>query len=715
MSCVLTCGAAGADSVGRNTYRKAAQNGQLPLITPDSDWVAPTELPDLRGRKLIAIDSETKDDGLAAGSGAGWAFGQGHIAGVCLAATGYRGYIPIRHPDTPECFASATVGRWYKDHIAAGVRFVMHKAIYDCGWFRAEWDAAPPDLLDDTMIMQYELDENRLEYSLDSVCRDLSIPGKDEHLLREAAATILGAETESQIKSSLHLLPARYVGPYGEQDAAATLRAYELLSPRIMEEDLTDAYQLEMDLLPLILEMRRRGIRIDEEYADSLRGEFRVKKEAALKELGQHIGLRRAVTVKEINSNSWKRDQFDREKIKYPFTAGTAKSPPAASFESDWMEKVDHWLPRLVVAASKYEAAGEKFIGNYIQGYTHRGRVHAEIHQTKGEDGGTSTTRMAYSDPPLQQMPSRDPDIGPALRRCFLPEAGEVWAAPDFSQQEFRLITHFAYLCKVAGADEPVKIYRDDPNADFHDIVVQLTGLIRNEAKDTNFAKAYRAGVPKFASMIGRSEEEARAIYAQYDEKMPFVSRLAEFCDGRAQKNGYLKLIAIGNGSGARAHFDKWEAKWVSKEERARGYREHWKMDPCSKEEALSRTRMKGHPWFGGRVKRAFTYKAMNKLIQGSAAQQTKIAMRNMWREKIVPLIQMHDEFGISCGEERKGQRAAEIMRDAVRLVVPVKVDLEYGRSFGEAKVLKDPRTKAVTYGATWDEAWAAVQARAAA
>lgn len=701
--------------MGSKTYQRAAAAGQMPLLVPASDWVAPRELPDLRQRKIVAIDSETKDDGLAAGSGAGWAFGAGYIAGICLAAEDYGAYVPLRHPDTPECFDSATVGRWYRDHCAAGVRFVMHKAIYDCGWFRAEWGASPPELLDDTMIMQYVLDENRLEYGLDSVCRDLGIPGKDDFLLREAAAAYFGAVTEDQIKSQLWKLPARYVGPYGEQDAAVTLRARALLWPKIQEEGTEDAYQLEMDLVPLILEMRARGIRVDEDYAQRLREQFGSTRDQYLRELGHKIGHGRAVTIKEINSNSWKRGMFDREGIKYPFTAGTRDKAPAASFEADWMEKVDHWLPQLLVRATQFDSAGEKFVGNYIQNYTHRGRIHAEIHQTKGEDGGTATTRLAYSDPPLQQIPSRHPDIGPAIRRCFLPEVGEVWGAADYSQQEYRLIAHFAYACRVAGAEDPVKIYREDPKADFHNIVVELTGLPRPTAKDTNFAKAYRAGVPKFASMIGKSVEEAQAIYDQYDQRMPFVSRLAEFCDTRAQQRGYLKLISIGNGGGARAHFGRWEAKWVPKDERARGYKEGYPMGPTTREDALLRTKTKGHPWCGARLKRAMTYKSLNRLVQGSAAQQTKIAMRAMWREKIVPMLQMHDDLNISCADERLGRRVAEIMRDAVRLVVPTAVDLEYGRSWGEAAVVKDSATRAVLYGATWDEAWAAVQGRAAA
>lgn len=632
---------------------------QLPLLTPDSNWKRPAELPDLRGRPIIATDTETKDDGLASGRGAGWAYRSGHIIGLSMAAEDIAVYAPIRHPEG-DCFEPDQVERWYNDHVKSGVRMVFHNAGYDLGWTGTEWGSPPPENLEDSMAMAYILDENRLTYNLDDVSKWRGVAGKDETLLKEAAHCY-GVSP----KAGLHLLPARYVGPYAEQDCRASLSCALNMLPLIKEQDLEAAYRLEVDLIPMAVEMRRRGIKIDTKAAVKLRAKFKDIREQALSDLGHKLG--RSVEFKQINSNAFLTKLFDEQQIPYPRTPGTSKFPQGQpSFEADWMSKREHWLPKLVLRARKYQDAGEKFIGNYIQGFTHMGRIHAEIHTHKDDAGGTVTSRLSYSDPPLQQMPSRDPEIGPLIRELFLPEDGEYWYAPDYSQQEYRLIVHFANVCGIAGVGEAVRIYNEDPDADFHNIVVELTGLIRRDAKDANFAKAFGAGVGKFALMIDKSMEDAARIYSIYDDKLPFVKRMAEFCQGRADKRGYLRLI-----DGMRAHFDSWEPRWRPKGEMY--------VAPMGLEAARLQ-------WPDRPLRRAFTHKAMNRLIQGSAARQTKLAMREAWRAKLVPLIQMHDELDFSMGSEADGLRVMEMMRDIIKLTVPVKVDPDYGINWGRAK-----------------------------
>jgi DNA polymerase I-like protein with 3'-5' exonuclease and polymerase domains len=168
---------------------------------------------------------------------------------------------------------------------------------------------------------------------------------------------------------------------------------------------------------------------------------------------------------------------------------------------------------------------------------------------------------------------------------------------------------------------------------------------------------------------------------SQYDEKMPFVSRLSEFCQSRAEKRGFLRLI-----DGARVRFDRWEPRYLSKQQRDRGYREHLPMAPAYREEAQKRVDDPKHPWYREILRRAFCHKGMNWLIQGSAARQTKLAMRECWRMKILPLIQMHDELGIPIDNEKITVQIAEAMRDVVKLEVPVKVDSEFGPNWGDAK-----------------------------
>lgn len=664
----------------RHAETGAGRTVPMEFMLPPTDWVPPTELPDLThcGPDL-AIDCETRDDGLAADHGPGWVHRAGWVTGVSMASGDQSVYVPVRHPDTAN-FDHDAVGRWVDYHMQSAQRKVFQSAPYDLGWLWAEFgvEAPPSDLLDDTIGMGFVLDENRLLYGLDALCDWQGVPHKDESLLR-AAAEAYGYHP----KKELWKLPARYVGPYATQDAVSTLGLARAMRPKLELDALVPAYQLEMDILPLCVEMRRRGIRIDTGAIDRVRAELLAHRDRALAELSEKAAIGRQWVIEDVNSNKFMTKAFDAAGVAYPETEKHHNS-----FSNEWMSKSEHWLPKLCAEASVYDRAGDMFVGKHVAEYTHMGRIHAEIHQFKGEEkGGTVTTRFSYSSPPLQQMPSRVPDIAQRIRGLFLPEEGEVWGTCDYSQQEFRLMVHFAKLCDMAGVDRAVQQYREDPNTDFHDLVAKLTGLPRRSAKDTNFAKAFGAGPPKFALMTGLVLEEAKRVMGQYDDEMPFISRLSEYCQKLADRRGYIRML-----DGARGRFDTWEPRFTERSAIAEAFeaaraagRDLPRTNPCSREEAEARVRDPNHPW-KGRLRRAKTHKAMNKLIQGSAARQTKMAMRDMWRAGIVPVLQMHDDLNISCPTPEPAEHAAQIMRDVVRLEVPVKVDVEFGYDWGDAK-----------------------------
>src|SRR5262249_29655743 len=119
-------------------------------------------------------------------------------------------------------------------------------------------------------------------------------------------------------------------------------------------------------------------------------------------------------------------------------------NPSFTAGNSGWMPKHPHWLPQLIVKADKYNNAAVNFLETYILGHVVRGRVHAEIHPHRSDEGGTRSLRFSYSNPPLQLMPAHDEELAPLIRGVFLPEEGEIWAKPDISQQEFRFIVHYA-------------------------------------------------------------------------------------------------------------------------------------------------------------------------------------------------------------------------------------------------------------------------------
>jgi DNA polymerase I-like protein with 3'-5' exonuclease and polymerase domains len=637
-------------------------------------WQVPADLPDLHRVGIIALDIETNDEGLRANRGSAWPWGGGYICGASVAYRADGGirahYFPLRHPDTAN-FDRAQLFQWLKDLIASGVCIITQNGLYDWGWLRAEAGILmpPSDRLEEIGAMATLIDENRFSYSLDNLCAWRSLPGKDDTLLREAVKAAGFAPKRKKIKIQEHIwqMPAQYVGPYAEADAANTLALWENLNPILDQEGTRDAYRLEIDLLPMVHEMRRRGIRIDQSAAEQARDLILQKRDAALTELSNKLGT--PTGMGEIASPKWKARTFDAHEISYPRTK--KGNPSFKAGKVGWMVTHPHWLPQLIATANKYEAVGTKFLEGHILGHIINGRIHAEIHPHRSDDGGgTCSLRFSYSDPPLQQMPARDKELAPLVRSAFLPEEGEIWCKPDISQQEFRFVVHYALLRNLPRAKEAAELYRNDPNADFHNIAADMTRLERDAAKAVNFAKVFGAGPEKFAEMIGKPLREAKAIYKQYDRKLPFVLRLSQICQSEAKRLGYTELY-----DGARRHWDYWEAVGVY----VKG------AGPCSLEEAQHRVDDADHPWHQHHLRRVKTHTALNALIQGSAARHTKLWMRACWREGIVPLLQMHDALDCSVTTSEQGELVARLACEAVTLEVPMRVDLKFGKSWGDA------------------------------
>jgi len=663
--------------------RVALDPNQLPLILPESNWVRPSQLPELQGVQEIGLDTETVDLGLAGERGPGWAFNDGgHVAGVGVAwRTGteiQRIYVPVAHPDTDN-FDPALVGRWLTD-ITKNKRVVLFNAGYDIGWLNTSLGVPIPPVIDDASCAAFLLDENREDLSLDGVCAWRGVEGKDLGALYEAAEAF--GYPRKKAVAVIGQLPARYAAIYGSQDPVSTLEVMENLRPALARHGLTQAYNTEMRLIPLIHAMRKKGIRIDVDRAAAFQEKLHARAQMAFDDLSSRLKM--PVGENEVRSHLWLVKTFNMEKVP------TGLRNDKATFERDWMRKATHWLPRLVAEARQCLDMADKFVGTYLLESASSGRIHASVNQWLYEEGGTRSHRLSYSDPPLQQAPSRPESFdgwpltgenATEYRSCFLPEDGELWFSPDYSQQEYRHIVADAEMKKLSKADIAGQMYRDDPKTDFHNLVVEMTGLGRYHAKQANFAKVFGAGVAKFAVMILKPVDEAAKIVETYDRELPFVKELSGLCQNLADKRGYIKMF-----DGAMSHFDSYEVAWLSQQERSRGYAGGFKMSACSLEEARERQKIDGHPWQGQRLKRAFTHKAMNRRIQGNAARQMKLAMATCWDEGLVPMLQMHDELAFSLTEKKDGDRIVEIMETVYTCSVPFLVDAEIGPSWGDAK-----------------------------
>ena len=388
------------------------------MLFTQADWRSPAELPDLRRVGLIALDTETMDGGgLIANRGSGWPWGDGYICGISVA---YRAdgevrahYFPLRHPDSQN-FDPEQVHAWLKDHIASGLRFVLQNSVYDFGWFRTEAGILmpPSERLEEIGALATIVDENRFRYGLDALCAWRGLPsGKDETVLREAVkAAGFKVTKQSPVQSHIWQMPARVVGPYAKADAANTLALFESLNPVLDMEGTRDAYRLECDLLPMVSEMRRRGIRVDTAAAEQARDLLLQKRDAVFAELSEKLGA--SVGMEEIGRNKWLAATFDAQGVAYPATEKGNPSFTAGS--TGWMHKHPHWLPQLIVKADRYNNAATKFLEGYL-GHVVNGRIHADNDPHRSDEGGTRSLRFSYSDPPLQQMTSHDEELAPFI------------------------------------------------------------------------------------------------------------------------------------------------------------------------------------------------------------------------------------------------------------------------------------------------------------
>lgn len=629
------------------------------LYEHETEWVMPEEFPDLTGVPEIAIDLETYDPHLKE-VGSGWATKQGHIIGVAVAIPGKAWYFPIRHENGANFDARATL-RWVKDVCnQPDTTYVFHNAMYDVGWLRCEGIEVAGKIVD-TMIAAPLIDENRFSYSLNALGRDYLKETKSERTLTEAAKS-MGLNP----KSEMYKLPAHFVGAYAEQDAALTLRLWHHLRGIIHEDQLTSIFDLETQVFRVILDMRTKGVRVDMEKAESVK-KFLMKEEeqilsAIKKEYGAEVNLWAAKSVALA---------FDAAGLEYPRTA-----TDQPSFTKNFLANHAHDLPKKIVRARELNKARTTFIDS-ITRHSHNGRIHADIHQLRGDEGGTITGRFSYSNPNLQQLPSRDDFISPLIRGLFLPEEGDVWGSFDYSSQEPRIVVHYASIVHknflegkarypMNGADVFVERYNDDPRTDFHQLAADIVGVSRKQAKTINLGLFYGMGVNKLSEQLGLDLASGKELFNQYHDAVPFVREMSNYVSERAEKNGHIRTLL-----GRKGRFDKWEP---------RSFGVH---KPMVFEDAL---REYGHP-----LKRAFTYKALNKLIQGSAADQTKKAMVELHAAGIPPMVQIHDELAVSVSSAAQARQVVEIMESCVQMEIPSVVDAELGPSWGEAKLsIKD-------------------------
>ena len=621
---------------------------QINMTIPNSEWVTPSEFPDLSHEDEIAIDLETRDENMKT-LGTGWARRDGEIVGIAVAAGSFKGYYPVNHQGGGN-LPRSKVFKWIQEVLKTDAAKIMHNAQYDLGWIRSMgWEVKGPII--DTMVTAALVDENRRSYSLNNLSIEMLGEMKSETELKEEAA-----QRGLDAKAELWKMPAMAVGFYAEQDAVLTLKLWHHLKTFVKKEQLQTIWNTEMELLPILIKMREVGIRIDLDKAEILKKQFKTLESSLITEIKKLSGV--AVDIWAARSVA---KAFDAVGIKYDLT----EKSKAPSFTTNWLTNNEHPLAKLIREAREVNKLHSTFIDSFLR-FSHKGRIHAEINQLRSDTGGTVSGRLSYSNPNLQQIPARNKEYGKLIRGLFLPEEGCKWGSFDYSQQEPRLVVHYAAttdkkLGGLAGADVLIKAYRED-DADFHQVVADMANIPRTQAKTINLGIFYGMGQAKLAKQLGITVEEAKAILAEYNNKVPFVKQLANRVQKQASETGAVKTIG-----GRKCRFNLYEPKSYG-----------LFLALTEKEYIMEHGSLSS-------ARRAMTYKALNRLIQGSAADQVKIAMVNCYKAGHIPMLQIHDELCFNIESEIDEKNIINVMENSVELEVPNKVDVSIGDNWGEA------------------------------
>jgi DNA polymerase I-like protein with 3'-5' exonuclease and polymerase domains len=616
------------------------------MFEAQKEWICPENYPDLKGYKYVAIDLETKDPDLKA-RGSGAIIGNGHIVGIAVAVDGWSAYYPIAHEGGGN-LEKDKVLNWIKQVCANDNVKIFHNAMYDVCWLRAAGVQINGHIVD-TMVMASLIDENRLAYTLNSISYEFLGEVKDEKALNEAAQS-WGIDP----KSEMYKLPAMYVGNYAEKDAQLTLELFKVLSREIQKQNLQNVFDLETQLFPCLIDMKFKGVRIDTEKAHKLKQQLTAQEHELLLKVKQETGIEPQIWAARSIATV-----FDKLGLHYERT----EKASAPSFTKNFLQEHKHPIVQMIAKAREINKAHTTFIDTILK-FTHNGRIHADINPIRSDQGGTVTGRFSYANPNLQQIPARNKELGPMIRSLFLPEIGHKWGCFDYSQQEPRLVVHYAATTEPICFDESVtsiveKFKKD--SVDFHKTVADMAGISRDQAKTINLGLFYGMGKAKLQAELGlNTKEEAEILFNQYHNNVPFVKELMNKTSQFAQTSG-----SIGTLLGRRCRFNKWEPATFG-------------MHTAMSFEEAERT------YGRGRIRRAMTYKALNKLIQGSAADMTKKAMLDLYNEKIIPHIQIHDELDISVVDDNHAKKIVEIMESAVTLAIPNKVDYESGETWGD-------------------------------
>jgi len=662
---------------------------------------------DLDGIDTVAVDLETYDPNLKT-KGLGAIRGDGFVCGVAVATGRDTVYFPINHSDT-NLSLDKKIKLWEaldeKLFQNEKITKVFHNAMYDVCWIRAVTGKKMKGRIVDTMIAGSVIDENRFKYSLDSLSKDYKIGSKYQYDLQQKTLE-WSKGTIKDPMTNMHKLPASIVKDYAKQDVDLTFKLWKMFNKKfdeilytkykedkngkrikdkngkdiiIEEKTSRNIFELETKLFPCLVDMKFKGVKIDVEKAKA----FGKRLEKTKNNIINYIARKTNIRV-EIWAASSIKALLDHESID-DYTKTPKSGMP--QLPKNYLSTHKNKYLRLIAKARELDKAKNTFVDGLL-GFVHNGRIHADINQIREEHGGTVTGRFSMSNPNLQQIPSKG-YIGKKMRELFIPETGSDWYSFDYSQQEPRIVVHYAIKLGMDGTDD-LKEEFDKEDADFHQIVADMANIPRKQAKTINLGLFYGMGRIKLQKELNLDSKQAQTLFNTYHSKVPFVKQLSKDLSDFASEEGLLFTVAD-----RFCRFDKWETRdkeWNPETNRFTEVKLHAKKEDAI--DAYKLEQMEKYDkyidptceHFEKHYTRAFTYKALNRLIQGSAADMTKKAMVLLYEKGIVPHIQIHDELCVSIKDQETRTMVQNIMEQAIELEINNKVDCESGPNWGNIK-----------------------------
>ena len=680
---------------------------------------------DLNGIDTVALDIETYDPNLKT-KGLGAIRGDGFITGVAIATGKDTVYFPLHHSDHVK---SDSEKKNFWDQMNKkilqneNITKVFHNAIYDVCWMRAETGKMLKGRIVDTMVAASVINENRFKYSLDALSKDILKDEKYKYDLQEKTFQWSGGMQKDPM-SNMHKLPSHVVKEYAKQDVNLTFRLWEIFDKQLDEvlhikkdgeqKSCRKIFELETRLFPCLVDMKFKGVRIDTQKLESFGKKLKCRRDNLLNIIKKHT----KVDVQLWAANSVK-DLLNNQNItNYERTpkSGMPKLP------KDYLKTHANRFLRMLSKAREADKAVNTFIEG-LKGYIHNGRIHADINQIRSDAGGTVTGRFSMSNPNLQQIPAKG-YYGKKMRELFLPEEGHQWGSFDYSQQEPRIVVHYAIKHGLSETQELADKFNSD-EADFHQIVADMANIPRKQAKSINLGLFYGMGKGKLQAELNLDKTQAKKLFDTYHDKVPFVKELSDNLMGFAKEHRlvftledrFCRFDTYENvnkkWNNKERKFEEWdpEAKEIKDEKTGKiTYRGDWIVPRLMTKEAAwekfklqfnakSKSKAEGgkgkveeltaegrKSWFAQYFTPAFTYKALNRLIQGSAADMTKKAMVILYEKGIVPHIQIHDELCVSIKDQETRNMVQKTMEQAIILKINNKVDCKLGPNWGTIK-----------------------------